>query len=148
MLNIGPPELLLVLAIALIVVGPKKLPELARTIGRGLSEFRKVQDEVKDMVKLDLSMDPVTTPTPPAPTPHRTPRPASPAPEASSDAEEEPSEASVHFWASTPLQPCSWIGVPSAFEAPATSTHMPPMPLIGPVLPVPPPEPSEVETRT
>ena len=94
MLNIGPPELLLVLAIALIVVGPKKLPELARTIGRGLSEFRKVQDEVKDMVKLDLSMDPVTTPTPPAPTPHRTPRPASPAPEASSDAEEEPSEAS------------------------------------------------------
>ncbi len=95
MLNIGPPELLLVLAIALIVVGPTKLPELARTIGRGLSEFRKVQDEVKDMVKLDLSMDPVTTPTPPAPTPHRTPRPASPAPEASADAEEEPSEASV-----------------------------------------------------
>ncbi len=87
MLNIGPPELLLVLVIALIVVGPKKLPELARTIGRGLSEFRKVQDEVKDMVKLDLSMDPVTTPKPP-PTPHRTPRPASLAPEASSDAPE------------------------------------------------------------
>ncbi|MGZ5349204.1 MAG: twin-arginine translocase TatA/TatE family subunit [Actinomycetota bacterium] len=94
MLNVGPPELLLVLAIALIVVGPTKLPELARTIGRGLSEFRKVQDEVKDMVKLDLSMDPVTTPTPPAPTPHRTPRPASPAPEVSSDAEEEPPKAS------------------------------------------------------
>ena len=82
-MNIGPPELLLVLAIALIVVGPKKLPELARTIGRGLSEFRKVQDEVKDMVKLDLSVDPVTTPTSPPPTPHRTPRPASPTPDAS-----------------------------------------------------------------
>ncbi|MGZ8624248.1 MAG: twin-arginine translocase TatA/TatE family subunit, partial [Actinomycetota bacterium] len=94
MLNVGPPELLLVLAIALIVVGPTKLPELARTIGRGLSEFRKVQDEVKDMVKLDLSMDPVTTPTPPAPTPHRTPRPASPEPEVSSEAGEEPPEAS------------------------------------------------------
>ena len=80
MLNVGPPELLLLLAIALIVVGPQKLPELARTIGRGLSEFRKVQDEVKDMVKLDLSMDPVETPkpTPKAtpPTLHRTPRPA------------------------------------------------------------------------
>lgn len=76
MLNIGPPELLLVLVIALIVVGPNKLPELARTIGRGLSEFRKVQDEVKDMVKFDLSADEVTTPTPVPPAPHRTPRPA------------------------------------------------------------------------
>ncbi len=77
MLNIGPPELIVVLAIALIVVGPKRLPELARTIGRGLNEFRKVQDEVKDMVKLDLSFDAAdddVRPTPPAPTPHRTRR--------------------------------------------------------------------------
>ena len=80
MLNIGPPELLVVLVIALIVVGPQKLPELARTVGRALNEFRKVQDEVKDMVKLDLSVDPVTTPPPavkpPPPTLHRTPRPS------------------------------------------------------------------------
>ena len=82
MLNMGPPELLLILVIALIVVGPTKLPELARMIGRGLSEFRKVQDEVKDMVKLDLSADPDTAPAAPLPTtpvpstPHRTPRPA------------------------------------------------------------------------
>ena len=80
MLNIGPPEILVVLVIALIVVGPQKLPELARTIGRALTEFRKVQDEVKDMVKLDLSMDPVTPPPPaaktPSLTPHRTPRPS------------------------------------------------------------------------
>jgi TatA/E family protein of Tat protein translocase len=82
MLNLGPPELLLILVIALIVVGPTKLPELARMIGRGLSEFRKVQDEVKDMVKLDLSADPDTGPAAPVPTtpvpstPHRTPRPA------------------------------------------------------------------------
>lgn len=76
MLNIGPPEILLVLVIALVVVGPSKLPELARTIGRGLSEFRKVQDEVKDMVKLDLSLDPVTTPEAKVPprTVHRSPR--------------------------------------------------------------------------
>jgi Tat protein translocase TatB subunit len=77
MLNIGPPELIVVLAIALIVVGPKRLPELARTIGRGLTEFRKVQDEVKDMVKLDLSFDAAEDeprPTLPAPTPHRTRR--------------------------------------------------------------------------
>ncbi|MDX6697648.1 MAG: sec-independent protein translocase protein TatA [Solirubrobacteraceae bacterium] len=38
--NIGPLELVVVLAIALIVLGPKKLPEAARAAGRGLREFR------------------------------------------------------------------------------------------------------------
>jgi len=57
MFNIGPLEILTVLVIALVVVGPKRLPELARTIGRGLNEFRKIQDEVKDMVKFDLGAD-------------------------------------------------------------------------------------------
>ena len=57
MLNIGPPELLLIIVIALVVVGPQRLPELGRTIGRGLREFRKVQDEVKDMVNTGLDDD-------------------------------------------------------------------------------------------
>jgi Tat protein translocase TatB subunit len=53
MLNIGPQELILVLIIGLIVVGPKRLPELSRQIGRGLREFRKLQDDVKGFVNLD-----------------------------------------------------------------------------------------------
>jgi len=53
MLNIGTPELLLILVIALLVVGPQRLPELARQIGRGLREFRKLQDDVKGLVNLD-----------------------------------------------------------------------------------------------
>jgi Tat protein translocase TatB subunit len=57
MFNIGPQELLIILIVALVVVGPKRLPELGRTIGRGLNEFRKLQDEVKDMVKFDLGGD-------------------------------------------------------------------------------------------
>ncbi len=57
MLNIGPQELLLILVVALVIVGPKKLPELARAIGRGMNEFRKIQDEVKDMVTFDLGVD-------------------------------------------------------------------------------------------
>jgi len=85
MLNIGPQELLLILLIALIVVGPNRLPELARQIGRGLREFRKLQDEVTGMVKLDLSDEsgssrPSPKPaSPTAPGVHRTPRPAPPA---------------------------------------------------------------------
>jgi len=54
MLNIGPPELILIFVIALVVVGPQRLPELARTIGKGLREFRKMQDEVKDLVNTGM----------------------------------------------------------------------------------------------
>ena len=85
MFNIGPSELLMILVLALVVVGPQRLPELSRQIGRGLREFRKVQDEVKDMVKFDLSED---TPTPrrsgPAtPRPHRSVRPVTGGPNGS-----------------------------------------------------------------
>ena len=54
MLNGGPLELLVVLAVALIVVGPERLPELARSVGRALRQFREVQDEVRDMVSAGM----------------------------------------------------------------------------------------------
>jgi len=54
MLNIGPQELLLILVIALIVVGPTRLPELGRSIGKGLREIRKAQDEVKRTISVNL----------------------------------------------------------------------------------------------
>ena len=83
MFNIGPQELLIVLVLALIVVGPQRLPELSRQIGKGLREFRKVQDDVKGMVKFDLDDEPArptpraASPTAPRPAgPHRTARPA------------------------------------------------------------------------
>jgi sec-independent protein translocase protein TatA len=41
MVNIGPGELVLVLAIALIVLGPKKLPEVGRSIGHAMREFKE-----------------------------------------------------------------------------------------------------------
>lgn len=48
MFGIGMPELLLILALALIVLGPKKLPELARALGKGMAEFRRATDDLKD----------------------------------------------------------------------------------------------------
>jgi sec-independent protein translocase protein TatB len=51
MFGIGMPELLLILALALIVLGPKKLPELARALGKGMAEFRRATDELKDELK-------------------------------------------------------------------------------------------------
>ncbi len=74
MLNIGPQELLIVLIIALVVVGPQRLPELGRTIGKALREFRKIQDDVKDTLKFDLNTDPE-----PYVRPTQTQRPPTPA---------------------------------------------------------------------
>jgi Tat protein translocase TatB subunit len=74
MLNIGPQELLIVLIIALVVVGPQRLPELGRTIGKALREFRKIQDDVKDTLKFDLDADPE-----PYVRPTQTPRASTPA---------------------------------------------------------------------
>ena len=51
MFGIGMPELILIGLVALIVVGPKKLPDLAKTLGKGLSEFRKTASDVTDGLK-------------------------------------------------------------------------------------------------
>jgi TatA/E family protein of Tat protein translocase len=48
MFNIGLPELLIILAIALIVFGPNKLPELAKAFGKAMREFKKATEEMKE----------------------------------------------------------------------------------------------------
>jgi sec-independent protein translocase protein TatA len=53
--KIGLWEILLILAVALIVFGPAKLPELGRSIGNGLREFRKATSELKDSISLEDS---------------------------------------------------------------------------------------------
>jgi Tat protein translocase TatB subunit len=47
MFGIGFPELLLIAVLALVVIGPKRLPDLARALGRGFAEFRRATDELK-----------------------------------------------------------------------------------------------------
>ncbi|WAC07571.1 MAG: Sec-independent protein translocase protein TatB [Thermodesulfobacteriota bacterium] len=54
MFNIGAPELLLIFIIALIVLGPQKLPDLARTLGKVVGEFRKATDELKANLNKDI----------------------------------------------------------------------------------------------
>lgn len=48
MFNIGLPEMIIILAIALIVFGPHKLPELAKAFGKAMREFKKATEEVKE----------------------------------------------------------------------------------------------------
>lgn len=53
MLGIGMQEIIIILVVALIIIGPKKLPDLARAMGRAMGEFRKAADDLKD--NLDIN---------------------------------------------------------------------------------------------
>ena len=52
--GIGMPELLVILVIALLLLGPKKLPEVARSLGRGLAEFRRTSSEIRSSLTAPL----------------------------------------------------------------------------------------------
>ncbi len=57
MFGIGMTEMILIVAIALIVLGPKKLPELAKSLGRGFAEFKKATNELKTTFEMEMKAD-------------------------------------------------------------------------------------------
>ncbi len=66
--QIGMSELLVILVIVLLVFGPKKIPELARGISRGLNEFKRAAEDVKQELQIDYDRPERTRTRPPAPT--------------------------------------------------------------------------------
>jgi TatA/E family protein of Tat protein translocase len=52
--SIGPAELILIFVIALLVFGPKKLPEIGRSVGKALREFKKTSDEIKGRIEEEI----------------------------------------------------------------------------------------------
>ena len=50
MFNVGMPELILIFVVALLVFGPRKLPEVGRMLGRAMREFRKAADDFKEAI--------------------------------------------------------------------------------------------------
>ena len=65
MFGIGFPELLMIMAIALIVLGPKRLPDIAKALGRGLSEFKRASDELKQTFEAEVRTHDADQQTPP-----------------------------------------------------------------------------------
>jgi sec-independent protein translocase protein TatA len=55
--SLGLPEILLIMVIALLVFGPKRLPEIGRTLGKGLAEFRKATNDLKNTISTELSIE-------------------------------------------------------------------------------------------
>jgi sec-independent protein translocase protein TatA len=53
MFGIGPQELIVILVIGLLVLGPKRLPEIARSLGRGLTEFRRASTDLRQSLALE-----------------------------------------------------------------------------------------------
>jgi len=56
MFGLGMPEILMILAIALIVIGPKKLPDLAKTLGRAMGEFKRSAQEFKRSIDVETTV--------------------------------------------------------------------------------------------
>ena len=59
MFGIGMPEMLVILALALIIIGPKKLPDLAKSLGRAMREFKKATSEFKETIQLESELSDV-----------------------------------------------------------------------------------------
>ena len=55
--SLGFPELIVIFIIALIVLGPKKLPELGRSLGKSLSEFKRASNELRSTLDEEIRMD-------------------------------------------------------------------------------------------
>jgi TatA/E family protein of Tat protein translocase len=55
--SLGLPELLLIFGVALIVFGPRKLPEIGRTLGKALGEFKKASEELKSTIEREVAIE-------------------------------------------------------------------------------------------
>jgi TatA/E family protein of Tat protein translocase len=72
--SLGMPELIVIFVIALIIFGPRKLPELGKSLGKSLAEFKRASNELKSTLEEEIRMEEQRAVTP-TPAPSTTPDP-------------------------------------------------------------------------
>jgi len=102
--NIGPVELVIILVIALLILGPGRLPSVGASLGKSIREFRKAATDISDAASIDTTP---TTPAAPAPAPAAPP--VAPAPAPNTLAQE-----AVPNTLTTPAEPVATAGEPKA----------------------------------
>jgi len=63
--SLGMPELIVIFIIALIIFGPRKLPELGRSLGRGIAEFKKATNDLQSSLEREINLEEQRPATPP-----------------------------------------------------------------------------------
>ncbi len=117
--SIGMPELIVIFVIALIIFGPRKLPELGKSLGRSISEFKRASNELRNTLEEEIRIDDQRqkTAAPAAAAPAAAaPTPAAPAPVEPTPVEPAPVD-------STPAEP--WTQAEGAADAPASADAAP-----------------------
>lgn len=131
---LGVPELLFILVLALLIFGPNRLPEIGRTLGRGMSEFRKASNELKRSINTELALDEAPAP-PPAVRSRLEPADAEPATAPAASTSAVPAVPAVPAAIAAPTAPPAMtaarnapLAAPEPLEPPA-----PPAPIAEPV---------------
>jgi TatA/E family protein of Tat protein translocase len=106
--NIGAPELIIILVIALLILGPGKLPEVGASLGKSIKEFRKASTDLQESVNVNVDTSPLPAAAPIAAAPIVA-APVAPAPTA-------PAPAPV---AETPIAPAPPAVAPGPIDVPA-----------------------------
>jgi sec-independent protein translocase protein TatA len=99
--NIGPGELILILVIALVIIGPGRLPDVGAALGKSIREFRKASTDMAEATRID------TSPLPPAAAPPAAAPPAAAPPAAAPPAAPVPNVLSNPAQANVPSTPAS-----------------------------------------
>jgi TatA/E family protein of Tat protein translocase len=84
--NIGFPEIIIILIIALIVVGPGRLPDVGAALGKSIREFRKASSDISDATRVDTSVTPPAAQAPAAQAPAAPPAPTTEPPQTAAPA--------------------------------------------------------------
>lgn len=110
--SLGMPEILMILVIALIIFGPRKLPELGKTLGQSLAQFRRASEDFKRQWEDEVVMERHRIEsTPPAPVEHAS----------YSDSESAPASADGEEIKTSALEEPS--DIPTAIESPVAAHH-------------------------